>query len=81
MKFNDPLPTITFTTKGQVVIPLRFRQKYGIKEGTKAAVTETPDGILLKPITPEYLRRLRGSLKGKGVLAALLRDRRREREQ
>jgi AbrB family looped-hinge helix DNA binding protein len=81
MKSDKTVQTITFTTKGQLVIPLRLRQEYGIKKGTKAAVMATPDGILLKPITSEYLRRLRGSLKGKGVLATLLRERRRERER
>jgi hypothetical protein len=38
------------------------------------------DHIVLKPITPKYLKSLRGSLKGTGVLQALMEDRRRERE-
>jgi AbrB family looped-hinge helix DNA binding protein len=72
--------TVTFTTKGQVVIPVSLRRRFGIEEGTKAAVCATPEGILLKPITRAYIRSLRGSLKGKGVLKALLEDRKRERE-
>jgi len=72
--------TVHFTAKGQVVIPRRFRKEFDIEEGTRAMVTSTPDGILLKPITRSYIKSLRGSLKGKGVLKAMMEDRKRERE-
>ncbi len=72
--------TVHFTAKGQVVIPRRFRKEFEIEEGTRATVTSTPDGILLKPITRSYIKSLRGSLKGKGVLKAMMEDRKRERE-
>jgi AbrB family looped-hinge helix DNA binding protein len=72
--------TVTFTVKGQVVIPRKFRKKFEIEAGTKAAVIATPQGILLKPITRSYIRSLRGSLKGKGVLKAMTEDRKRERK-
>jgi AbrB family looped-hinge helix DNA binding protein len=72
--------TIVFTTKGQVVIPARVRREFQIEDGTKAAVTVTPEGILLRPITRAYLRSLRGSLKGRGVLQAMMADRKKERD-
>ena len=72
--------TVSFSAKGQLVIPRWLRQEFGIEEGTKASVTATPEGILLKPITRAYIRSLRGSLKGKGVMKALMEDRKRERE-
>ena len=72
--------TVTFTVKGQVVIPRKIRTEFGIEDGTKAAVVATPDGILLKPITRAYIRGLRGSLKGKGVLKSMMEDRKRERD-
>ncbi len=34
--------TVTFTVKGQVVIPRKFRKEFEIEGGTKAAVTVTP---------------------------------------
>ena len=71
--------TVTFSTKGQVVIPARIRREFHIKNGTQAVATVTKEGILLKPITRAYLNSLRGSLKGKGVLQALMQDRKRER--
>ncbi len=57
--------SVWFTTKGQVVIPLRLRKQYHIEEGTKAVVEATPEGILLKPVTRHSINRLRGILKRK----------------
>ena len=74
------LETVNFGTKGQVVIPRRLRKEFEIEEGTKATVVSTPEGILLKPITRAYIRSLRGSLKGTGVMKAMMEDRKRERE-
>jgi len=72
--------TVYFSIKGQVVIPRRLRKEFEIEEGTRAYVEGTPDGILIKPVTAKFIRGLRGSLKGKGVLKALMDDRKRERE-
>jgi AbrB family looped-hinge helix DNA binding protein len=72
--------TIVFTVKGQVVIPRWLRTEFEIEAGTRAQVYAEGDHIVLKPITPKYLKRLRGSLKGTGVLKALVDDRKRERE-
>jgi AbrB family looped-hinge helix DNA binding protein len=74
------LDTVSFGTKGQVVIPRRLRKEFEIEDGTKATVVSTPEGILLKPITRAYIRSLRGSLKGTGVMKAMMEDRKRERE-
>jgi AbrB family looped-hinge helix DNA binding protein len=54
---------VRFTTKGQVVIPLRLRKQFEIEDGTKAVVQATPEGILLKPVTAALIRRGRGILK------------------
>jgi AbrB family looped-hinge helix DNA binding protein len=74
------LDTVNFGTKGQVVIPRRLRKEFEIEEGTKATVVSTPEGILLKPITSKFIKSLRGSLKGSGVMKAMMEDRKRERE-
>jgi AbrB family looped-hinge helix DNA binding protein len=68
-------------SKGQIVIPAALRHKYGIKEGTKIILTDNGDSITLKPITEQHLRSLRGSLKGKGLLKALIEERRKDRER
>lgn len=71
---------VNFTVKGQVVIPRRLRREFGIEKGTRAMVTATKDGILLKPITATSIGRLRGVLKNSQALEVLKRERRRERE-
>ncbi len=44
------LETTTVTRKGQVTIPAPLRKKYSIKVGMKILVTDTPSGLLFKPI-------------------------------
>lgn len=70
------------TSKGQIVIPSTVRRKFGIKEGTRIQITinEKTHEIILKPITREYVHSIRGKFKGKGLVKALMADRKRERE-
>ena len=70
------------TAKGQVVIPVSVRRKLAIKEGTRIQieVNEETRQIILTPVTREYVHSLRGKFKGKGLLKALMADKKRERE-
>ena len=71
MSTTEKPETVSFTTKGQIVIPLRLRKQFEIEDGTKAVVQATPEGILLKPVTAALIRRGRGILKrapGRGSL-------------
>ena len=71
----------TVTTKGQLVIPSKLRRKYSIKKGTQVAFVEEENRLILQPLTPQFIRSLRGSLRsGPSALEALLEDRRRERK-
>ena len=73
--------TSVVTTKGQLVIPARLRRRFGIKKGTMVTFMEDGGRIILQPVTREFIRGLRGSLKvGPSALAALLEERQRERE-
>ena len=74
------LDTVSFGTKGQVVIPRRLRKEFEIEDGTKATVVATPEGILLKPITRTYIKSLRGSLKGTKAMETFMAERKREKE-
>ncbi|MGA2865832.1 MAG: AbrB/MazE/SpoVT family DNA-binding domain-containing protein [Verrucomicrobiota bacterium] len=80
MKRATKPDTVYFSAKGQVVIPHRLRREFEIEQGTRAHVESTPEGILIKPVTRAYIRGLRGSLRGSGVMQALVQDRKRERE-
>ncbi|HEY3131509.1 MAG TPA: AbrB/MazE/SpoVT family DNA-binding domain-containing protein [Acidobacteriota bacterium] len=70
------------TVKGQIVIPSSLRRKFGIKQGTRIQieVDEKTQRIILTPITREYIHSLRGKYKGKGLLKALMAEKKRERE-
>lgn len=65
MNRTTQFETVWFTTKGQVVIPLRLRKLFHIEDGTRAIITATDEGILLKPVTKHAINRLRGILKRK----------------
>ena len=80
MNTATKIDTVYFSIKGQVVIPRRLRKEFEIEEGTRAYVQSTPQGILIQPLTAKHIRSLRGSLKGKGVMKAMMEDRKRERE-
>jgi len=71
----------TATSKGQIVIPSSIRRKFGIREGTRIqiVINENAHEIILKPITREYVHSVRGKFKGKGLLRALMADRKKER--
>ena len=70
------------TSKGQVVIPSKIRRQLGIKEGTylQIDVDAITRQIILTPVTREYIQSLRGKYKGKGLMKALMADKKRERE-
>ncbi len=57
--------TITFTSRGQMVLPSRLRHEYHIQKGTRAIVVPTPNGILIQPITKHTIASLHGILKAK----------------
>ena len=69
------------STKGQLVIPAELRRKYGIKPGTRVEVIDRGNQIVLQPITEEYVRKLRGSLKGGNALRVLEEERRKDKER
>lgn len=70
------------TSKGQVVIPSKIRRQLGIKEGTYIQIDldDQNKRIILTPITREYVHSLRGKYKGKGLMKALMAEKKREKE-
>jgi len=68
------------TVKGQIVIPAKLRRKYGIKAGTRIEIVDEDDRIVLRPITREYVHKLRGKYRGKGLMKELQAEKKRERK-
>jgi AbrB family looped-hinge helix DNA binding protein len=85
MNTTEQADTVWFTTKGQVVIPLRFRKLFHIEDGTRAIITATTEGILLKPVTAAMIERGFGLLKrkpgGKPLAEEWAEHKREEREK
>ena len=44
--------TTTVSTKGQVILPKSVREHRRWKPGTRLIISETPEGVLLKPESP-----------------------------
>jgi len=44
--------TTTVSTKGQVILPKSIRERRKWHPGTRLVVEETPQGVLLKPLSP-----------------------------
>jgi len=62
------METSILTSKGQLLIPKRLRNKYGIKAGVKIAFIETKDGVLLKPMDEHFFNQFVGILKDEAPL-------------
>ncbi len=81
MKNSTNNQTVSFTRKGQIVIPRKIRSEFEIEEGTQAVVQVTSDGILLKPITGKHIRSLRGKYKHLDLMKALTESRKEDRHR
>ena len=69
------------TSKGQVVIPKRLREKYGIHTATAIRWIEKDQGILMVPESEDPIVAARGMLKGSGILKAYLKEKRLEKQR
>ena len=50
------------TSKGQLVIPVRYRRSLGIKKGTTVAFLEENGRLVIQPLTAQFISEMRGSL-------------------
>ena len=77
------METITskVTSKGQVVIPKKLREKYGIRTATAIRWIEKDQGILMVPESEDPIVAARGMLKGSGILKAYMKEKRREKQK
>ena len=69
------------TSKGQVVIPKKLREKYGIRTATAIRWIEKDQGILMVPESEDPIVAARGMLKGSGILKAYMKEKRREKQK
>ncbi|NNL76485.1 MAG: AbrB/MazE/SpoVT family DNA-binding domain-containing protein [Desulfobacterales bacterium] len=69
------------TTKGQIVIPKKIREKYGIHPSTLIRWIEKKEGILMVPDSEDPIIAARGMLEGSGVFKAYLLEKEREKDR
>jgi len=46
------MATIRLSNKGRLVLPKSIRAAQNLQPGTEFAVEDTPDGVLLRPLSP-----------------------------
>jgi AbrB family looped-hinge helix DNA binding protein len=51
------MPTVTVSSKGQIVIPLDLRKELGLKEGEQLEVSANADAIVLTRVRTRMARR------------------------
>ena len=73
---------VQISPKGQILIPKKIRDKYGVIQGGKVQLIERPDGILVKPAPADPIEAACGSIEGNFSLTAdLLEERRKEKKR
>ncbi len=50
------------TQKGQVTVPKRLRERFGLRRGTEVEFEATDRGVLLRPASNERAERLAGRI-------------------
>jgi AbrB family looped-hinge helix DNA binding protein len=75
------METSVLTSKGQLLIPKRLRNKYGMKSGVKVVFEETPGGVILKPMNEDYFNSFMGVLKSDGNLKDEIRQHKNEEKK
>ncbi len=74
--------TATVSSKGWIVIPKVYRQKYGLRPGRKVQVVDYGGGLSIVPVAEDPIGALRGMFAdGPSLTEDLLEERRRERER
>ena len=67
------------TSKGQVVIPKRLREKYAIFPAMTIRWIEK--GILMVPESGDPIKAARGMLRGSGILKAFMKEKKLEKQR
>lgn len=60
------MPTVTLSSKGQIVLPVDIRKRLGLAAGSVLELSEEGDGLVLRPvhsIEPTNLANLAGMVK------------------
>jgi AbrB family looped-hinge helix DNA binding protein len=73
--------TSKVTSKGQIVIPKKLREKYDIHPSTSIRWIERKEGILMVPDREDPITAARGMLEGSGILKAYLKEKIKDKDR
>ena len=62
------MDTSVLTSKGQLLIPKRLREKYGIKTGVRIVFEEKDGAVMIRPMNKQYFNSFCGILPSTGKL-------------
>lgn len=68
------MPIVQVSPKGQILIPKRIRERYGVKPGAMVQVLEEPDGIVIRPAPEDPIETASGFLEGDFSLTEDIRE-------
>lgn len=75
------METSIITSKGQIVIPKKFRKKFAIKPGDKIGFIEKDGNLIIRALNKEFFESFAGILKGGGdLLGELMKEKANEKE-
>jgi AbrB family looped-hinge helix DNA binding protein len=57
------MTVVRVSPKGQILIPKRIREKYGVKPGSNVQILEVPESILIKKAPEDPIAEACGFLK------------------
>jgi bifunctional DNA-binding transcriptional regulator/antitoxin component of YhaV-PrlF toxin-antitoxin module len=69
------------TSKGQIVIPKRLREKYAIAPTMTIRWIPKEEGLLMVPEMDDVIKAARGMLKGSGLLKTYLKEKQLEKRK
>lgn len=75
------METSILTSKGQLLIPKRLRNKYAMEAGVKVIFEEMENGVIIRPMNKEYFNSFRGLLSSTGNLKEEIKARKAEEKK
>jgi AbrB family looped-hinge helix DNA binding protein len=75
------MEVVQMSPKGQILIPKRIRDRYGVKPGSKVQILEAQEGLVIKPAPDDPIEAACGFIEGDfSLMEDLLKERQREAE-
>lgn len=69
------------TSKGQIVIPKKLREKYAIAPSMRIRWISKEEGLLLVPEAEDAIKAARGMLPGSGLLKVYMKEKAMEKQK